>query len=86
MLAETILTETAPPTARRSGTLGPAPNTLCCRHSLFCVGWDDLDGDNSTDSNTFWNFGTNSQYPVLNVDFNADDDTADDVSAQRPSP
>ena len=45
--------------------------------------WDDLDGDESTDSETLWNFGTGSQYPVLNVDFNADDDTADDVTRQR---
>ena len=42
----------------------------------------------TTDSNTFWNFGTGSQYPVLNgIDVDKDGDTdADDISAQRPSP
>ena len=59
-----------------------------CKHSLFYADWDDLDGDNTTDSNTLWNFGTNSQYPVLNgIDVDGDGDTdTDDISAQRPSP
>ena len=49
--------------------------------ACFYVGWDDLDG--TTDGDDPWDFGTNSEYPVLNVDFNANGGTADDVTRQR---
>ena len=51
--------------------------------ACFYADWDDLDEDDATDSETFWNFGTSSQYPVLNIDFNANGGTADDVTRQR---
>ena len=41
----------------------------------------DLDGDNTLDNP--WNFGTATQYPVLNVDFNNDGSKADDVTRQQ---
>ena len=47
------------------------------------VDWDDLDGDTNTDTERFWNFGTSNQYPVLEVDFNNDGQTSDDVTAQH---
>ena len=34
--------------------------------------WNDLDDDNSVDATTYWDFGTNQQYPILKVDFNKD--------------
>ena len=35
--------------------------------------WNDLDADDSTDTETFWDFGTSSQYPVLKgIDVNLD--------------
>ena len=41
----------------------------------------DIDGDTNADDP--WDFGTGSQYPVLNIDFNASGGTADDVTRQR---
>ena len=34
--------------------------------------WNDLDGDDSVDDTTYWDFGTATQYPALKVDFNND--------------
>ena len=45
--------------------------------------WNDLDADGSADASTVWDFGTASQFPVLNVDFNGDDSKADDVERQQ---
>ena len=50
--------------------------------------WDniDLDGDgvnDTEDTNDFWDFGLNTQYPVLKIDFNGDNSTADDITRQR---
>ena len=42
----------------------------------------DLDGNDETDDNP-WDFGTNQQYPVLNIDFNQNNDPADDITRQR---
>ncbi|MDE0470560.1 MAG: hypothetical protein OXH57_01360 [Ekhidna sp.] len=48
--------------------------------------WDDLDADGSADSETFWDFGTGSRYPVLKgIDVNRDGNMdAADLAAQRP--
>ena len=51
--------------------------------------WDvDLDNaDNdynyTTGGDDPWDFGTDSQYPVLDIDFNGDGNTSDDITAQR---
>ena len=45
--------------------------------------WDDLDGNGTPDTKTYWNFGSAAQYPVLEVDFNNDGNTSDDVTNQR---
>ena len=34
--------------------------------------WNDLDGDDSADATTYWDFGRSNQYPALKVDFNGD--------------
>ena len=46
----------------------------------------DMDGDaNTTEVNDFWHFGTNGQYPALQVDFNGDD-TAGWRGVRRAAP
>ncbi|MDE0472029.1 MAG: hypothetical protein OXH57_08820, partial [Ekhidna sp.] len=45
--------------------------------------WNDPDADGTADATTVWDFGTASQFPVLNVDFNGDDSKADDLERQR---
>ena len=34
--------------------------------------WNDLDGDDSVDATTYWDFGLSRQYPALKADFNGD--------------
>ena len=34
--------------------------------------WNDLDGNDTADSTTYWDFGENYNYPTLKVDFNGD--------------
>ena len=45
--------------------------------------WNDLNGDGTPDTNTYWDFGDANQYPVLNIDFNGDGNAADDITRQR---
>ena len=52
-------------------------------YSGIYVNWDDLDGNGTPDTKTYWNFGRSAQYPVLEVDFNNDGNTSDDVTRQR---
>ena len=51
------------------------PNNIYANWNL------DLNSDNTNDDP--WHFGTNAQYPVLKIDFDKDNSTADDVTAQR---
>ena len=71
-------TDTAVPAKTQSALQTPIDYT-----GIY-VDWDDLDGNGETDSETFWEFGSNSQYPVLRIDADRDGDTdADDFSVQR---
>ena len=43
----------------------------------------DRDYNVNTGGEDPWDFGTDSQYPVLDIDFNGDGNTSDDITAQR---
>ena len=52
--------------------------------------WNDLDGDDATDTRTLWDFGSNTQYPALKgIDVDKDgtiedsSSAADDIAGQR---